>query len=251
MAQTTSTAHLSGAHLDAHLGGSTFTWLGHATIHIQTAGGTSILIDPWFEGNPSSPKDYKLPEKIDLLLLTHGHDDHFHDAVKVAKKSKAKVVGIYELTSFMQGNGVENISPMNYGGNLQVGDVRISMVEARHSSSIVDGGKTIYAGNPCGFVLTIEGSPTIYLAGDTSLFGDMRLFKELYEPVIAVLPIGDNFTMGPKHAALAAQYLGAKTVIPVHYGTFPALTGTPAELKAHLEGSGIDVLAPSPGESVG
>ncbi len=208
------------------------------------------MIDPWFEGNPSSPKNYKLPDKIDLLLLTHGHDDHFHDAVKVAVKSKAKVVAIYELTSYMQTRGVENISPMNYGGNLQVDDVRISMVEARHSSSIVDGDKTIYGGNPCGFVLAIEGAPVIYLAGDTSLFGDMKLFKDLYEPTIAVLPIGDNFTMGPKHAALAAKYLGAKTVIPVHYGTFPLLTGTPAELKAHLEGSGVEVLAPLPGESV-
>lgn len=239
----------------AHFGGSTFTWLGHATIHIQTAGGTSILIDPWFEGNPSSPKGYKLPEKIDLLLLTHGHDDHFHDAVKIAKKSKAKVVGIYELTGWMQGQGVDNISPMNYGGtlragNAQVEDVRISMVEAKHSSSIVDDGKAIYAGNPCGFVLEIEGAPTIYLAGDTSLFGDMQLFKELYAPAVAVLPIGDNFTMGPKHAALAAKYLGVKTVVPVHYGTFPALTGTPAALKTHLEGSGIEVVAPKPGESV-
>jgi L-ascorbate metabolism protein UlaG (beta-lactamase superfamily) len=234
----------------AHLGGSTLTWLGHATIHIQTAKGTSILIDPWFEGNPSSPKNYKLPEKIDLLLLTHGHDDHFHDAVKVAKQSKAKVVGIYELTSWMQSKGIDNISPMNYGGNLQAEDVRISMVEARHSSSIVDGDKAIYAGNPCGYVLAIEGAPTIYLAGDTSLFGDMQLFKELYAPKIAVLPIGDNFTMGPKHAALAAKYLGVKTVVPVHYGTFPALTGTPAELKAQLEGTSIEVVAPKPGESV-
>ena len=234
----------------AHLGGSTLTWLGHATIHIQTAGGTSILVDPWFEGNPKSPKGYQPPDKIDLLLLTHGHDDHFHDAVKVAKKTKAQVIGIYELTSWMQGHGIERLSPMNYGGNLQAGDVRISMVEARHSSSIVDGGKTYYAGNPCGYVLTAEGAPTIYLAGDTSLFGDMKLFKDLYAPEIAVLPIGDNFTMGPKHAALAAGYLGVKTVIPVHYGTFPALTGTPEELKTHLEGSGIAVIAPNPGENV-
>jgi L-ascorbate metabolism protein UlaG (beta-lactamase superfamily) len=233
-----------------HLGGNILTWLGHATIHIQTARGVSILIDPWLEGNPSSPKEYKLPEKIDLLLLTHGHDDHFHDAVKVAKQSKAKVVGIYELTSWMQGQGVDNISPMNYGGTLQAGDLRISMVEAKHSSSIVADGKTIYAGNPCGYVLTIEGAPTIYLAGDTSLFGDMQLFKELYAPAVAVLPIGDNFTMGPKHAALAAKYLGVKTVVPIHYGTFPALTGTPAELKVQLEGTGIEVVAPKPGESV-
>jgi L-ascorbate metabolism protein UlaG (beta-lactamase superfamily) len=240
------------AHLNSmeHLGGSTLTWLGHATIHIQTAGGTSILIDPWFEGNPSSPKNYTLPEKIDLLLLTHGHDDHFHDAVKIAKTSKAQVVGIYELTSWMQGQGINAISPMNYGGNLQIGDVRMSMVEARHSSSIVDGGKSIYAGNPCGYVLAIDGAPVIYLAGDTSLFGDMQLFKELYAPAVAVLPIGDNFTMGPKHAALAAKYLGVKMVVPVHYGTFPALTGTPEELKAQLEGTGIEVVAPKPGESV-
>ena len=234
----------------AQLGGSALTWLGHATMHIQTAGGTSILVDPWFEGNPSSPKDYKLPQKIDLLLLTHGHDDHFHDAVKVAKQSKATVVGIYELATWMQKQGVGAISPMNYGGNLQFRDVRISMVEARHSSSIVDGDTTIYAGNPCGYVLTIEGAPTIYLAGDTSLFQDMQLFKELYAPAVAVLPIGDNFTMGPQHAAVAARYLGAKTVIPVHYGTFPSLTGTPEELRAHLKDTGIEVVAPQPGESV-
>lgn len=234
----------------AHFGGTTLTWLGHATLHIQTAGGTSILVDPWLEGNPSAPKGYQLPAKIDLLLLTHGHDDHFHDAIKVAKQSKAKTVGIYELTSWMQGKGIDNISPMNYGGNLQFQDVRISMVEARHSSSIVEDGKSMYAGNPCGYVLALDGAPTIYLAGDTSLFGDMRLFKELYAPAIAVLPIGDNFTMGPKHAALAAQYLGVGTVVPVHYGTFPALTGTPAQLQTHLEGSGITVVELKSGESL-
>lgn len=234
----------------AHLGGSTLTWLGHATIHIQTAAGTSILIDPWFEGNPSSPKNYKLPEKIDLLLLTHGHDDHFHDALKVAKQSKAKVVGIFELASWLGQHGISNISPMNYGGNQQFQDVRISMVEARHSSSITDGDKTIYAGNPCGYMLAIQGAPALYLAGDTSLFQDMQLFKELYAPAVAVLPIGDNFTMGPAHAALAAKYLGAKTIIPVHYGTFPALSGTPDELRVHLKDSGIEVMAPKPGESI-
>jgi L-ascorbate metabolism protein UlaG (beta-lactamase superfamily) len=234
----------------AYFGGTTLTWLGHATLHIQTAGGTSILVDPWFEGNPSSPKDYKLPQKVDVLLLTHGHDDHFHDAIKIAQQTKAKCVGIYELTSFMQGKGVENIAPMNHGGNLQIKDVRISMVEARHSSSILDGGKAIYAGDPCGFVLATEGAPTIYLAGDTSLFGDMRLYKELYAPEIGVLPIGDNFTMGPKHAALAATYLGVKTVIPVHYGTFPLLTGTPAELKEHLKGAGVEVVTLTPGQAM-
>ena len=234
----------------AYFGGNIITWLGHATLHIETAAGTSILVDPWLDGNPSAPKDYKLPKTIDLLLLTHGHDDHFHDAVKLAKKYKPKVVGIYELTSWMQSKGVDDLNGMNYGGNFQHKDVRVSMVEAKHSSSIVDGGKAVYAGVPCGYMLAVEGAPTIYLAGDTSLFGDMQLLKELYSPAVGVLPIGDNFTMGPKHAALAAQYLGLKTVLPVHYGTFPALTGAPAELKTHLEGTGIEVVAPKPGESV-
>lgn len=234
----------------AHFGGSTFTWLGHATLHILTAQGTSILVDPWFEGNPSSPKGYKLPEKIDLLLLTHGHDDHFHDAVNIAKKYKPKVVGIYELTSFMKSKGAEDLQGMNYGGTFRFQDLDVSMVEAKHSSSIVDGEKTLYAGVACGYVVSPEGGPAIYLAGDTSLFGDMRLLKELYAPEIGVLPIGDNFTMGPRHAAKAAEYLGIKTLLPIHYGTFPALTGTPDELRTYLKGSGVELVVARPGEAV-
>ncbi len=234
----------------AHFGGSMITWLGHATVHIQTPAGTSILIDPWLEGNPSVPKNYKLPEKIDLLLITHGHMDHFNDAVKIAKQYRPKVIGIAELTGFMEAKGVENLNGMNYGGNYPFKDIRVSVVEAKHSSGITDGKTTVYAGNPCGFMLEIEGAPTIYYAGDTSVFGDMQLFKELYAPVIGFLPIGDGYTMGPKHAALAAKYLGLKTVVPVHYGTFPALTGTPAELKTYLEGANIEVVVPKAGESL-
>lgn len=234
----------------AHFGGNTITWLGHATLHIQTVNGTSILVDPWLAGNPSSPKGYKLPKKIDLLLLTHGHDDHFHDAVSIAKKYKPKVVGVYELTSYMLSKGVKDVQPMNYGGGFHFQDLRISMVEAKHSSSIVDGGAAIYAGVACGYVVAAQGGPTMYLAGDTSLFGDMRLLKEMYAPEVGVLPIGDNFTMGPKHAAKAAEFLGIKTLLPIHYGTFPALTGTPDELRTYLSGSKVTVVAPKPGEAV-
>jgi L-ascorbate metabolism protein UlaG (beta-lactamase superfamily) len=234
----------------AHFGGNTITWLGHATLHIQTAKGTSVLVDPWFEGNPSSPKGYKLPGKIDLLLLTHGHDDHFHDAVSIARQYKPKAVGVYELISYMMSKGVKEVQPMNYGGSFRHDDLHISMVEAKHSSSIVEGGNALYAGVACGYMITAGEGPTIYLAGDTSLFGDMRLLKELYAPEIGVLPIGDNFTMGPKHAARAAEFLGIKTLVPIHYGTFPALTGTPDELRTHLSGSSAAMVAPKPGEAV-
>ncbi|MGI8772364.1 MAG: metal-dependent hydrolase [Acidobacteriaceae bacterium] len=234
------------------LGGAVVTWLGHATVHMRTAAGTSILIDPWMEGNPRFPKDYRMPERIDLLLITHGHDDHFHDGVAVAKKYKPKVLGMNELITWMQQHGVpeEITNGMNLGGSFRFKDVTATMVEAKHSSSIKDGDKLIYGGNPAGYMLALDRGPTVYIAGDTSLFGDMRLFKELYAPSFGILPIGDNYTMGPKHAALAAKYLGVERVLPVHYGTFPVLTGSPAELSTYLEGSGIEVLQVKAGEEI-
>jgi L-ascorbate metabolism protein UlaG (beta-lactamase superfamily) len=124
------------------------------------------------------------------------------------------------------------------------------MVEAHHSSSIQDGDKTLYAGDPAGFVIAVEGGPVLYHAGDTSLFSDMRLIKELYRPEIGMIPIGDHYTMGPRAAAIAADYLGLKTIIPIHYGTFPQLTGTPAELEQHLKGKNVAVRVPQPGETM-
>ena len=230
--------------------GLAITWLGHAAVHITTPQGTQILIDPFLKQNPKYPKDYKLPEKIDLLLLTHGHSDHIADAVSVAKKHHAQVVGIYELTGWLGSKGIENIVRMNLGGSYKHKDVVVSMVEAHHSSSIQDGDKTLYAGDPAGFVIAAKGAPVLYHAGDTSLFSDMKLIKELYHPEIGMVPIGDHFTMGPKAAALAAEYLGLKTILPIHYGTFPQLTGTPAELEEHLKGKGISLKAPKPGETL-
>jgi L-ascorbate metabolism protein UlaG (beta-lactamase superfamily) len=228
--------------------GLAITWLGHAAVHITTPQGTEILIDPFLEHNPKFPKNYKLPEKLDLLLLTHGHSDHIADAVSVAKKHHARVIAIYELADWIGSKGVDDTVGMNLGGSYKYKDVTVSMVEARHSSSIQDGKELVYGGEPAGFVIAAENAPVLYHAGDTSVFSDMRLIKDLYAPEIGMIPIGDHYTMGPKAAALAANFLGIKTVIPIHYGTFPQLTGTPAELEQHLKGAGTKVLAPKPGE---
>jgi L-ascorbate metabolism protein UlaG (beta-lactamase superfamily) len=231
----------------ADLKGTHITWLGHAAVLITTANGTQILIDPFLEQNPKYPRDYKLPEKIDLLLLSHGHGDHIADAVSVAKKHKAQAVGIFELTAWLQTKGVDDVVGMNLGGTYKFKDVAISLVEARHSSSIQDGQETLYAGVAAGFVLTIDGGPVLYHAGDTSLFSDLQLIRELYAPAIGFLPIGDHYTMGPKAAAIAANYLGLSTVIPIHYGTFPQLTGTPEQLATHLQNQKIEMLELKPG----
>lgn len=231
----------------ANLKGTQITWLGHATALITTAQGMQILIDPFIEHNPKYPKEYKLPEKIDLLLLSHGHGDHIGDAVSVAKKYKPQTVGIFELVAWLNSKGVEDIAGMNLGGTYKFKDVAVTLVEAKHSSSIQDGKEIIYAGVAAGLVISIEGGPVIYHAGDTSLFSDMQIIKDLYSPEIGLLPIGDHYTMGPKAAAIAANYLGLKAVIPIHFGTFPELTGTPQELEAHLQKYKIETLTLTPG----
>jgi L-ascorbate metabolism protein UlaG (beta-lactamase superfamily) len=232
------------------LKGTVVTWLGHATVHVATAKGTSILIDPFIEHNPKFPKNYKLPEKIDLVLATHGHGDHIADLIPVATKHDTTVVGIVEVVGWAQSKGVKKGVGVNLGGSWRFEDVTITMVEAKHSSSIDDGGKAIYGGVPAGFVITVDNGPVLYHAGDTSLFSDMQLIRDLYQPEFGMLPIGDHYTMGPKAAAMAAKYLGLKTVLPIHYGTFPVLTGTPEELTKFLDGSGITVTVPTPGEAL-
>ena len=237
----------------SNLRGTTVTWLGHATILIQTAGGTSILIDPFIEQNPKFPKGFKLPEKLDLMILSHAHGDHTADVVPVAKRSHPTVLGMVELVGWFAGKGVEKTVGMNLGGSFKLNDVTATMVEAKHSSSIQDGDAIVYGGVATGFVLKIEGGPALYHAGDTCAFSDMRLIRELHAPEFGMLPIGDHYTMGPKEAALAAELLGLKSVLPIHFGTFPALTGTPEQLKKALDQrnlSAIEVLHVKPGEAV-
>ena len=223
------------------------TWLGHSSFLLRTPGGKAILLDPWYTGNPSFPEAAR-PKAADLILISHGHSDHITDAAAMAKATGATVVAIWEITSWLGSKGVKHLEPMNKGGTITSQGLRITMTDARHSSSVDDNG-IVYLGEAAGFVLKLENGQTIYYAGDTSLFGDMKLIGEIYEPDIAFLPIGDRFTMGPDTAAIAARWLRVKQVVPMHYGTFPLLTGTPSELEQHLSGSGIEVLTLQPGET--
>ena len=231
------------------LKGTRITWLGHATVLVTTAKGTNILIDPFIEHNPKYPKGFELPGKIDFILLTHGHGDHISDVVPVAKKHGSKVVAIYELAYYVKGKGVQETIGMNLGGTVQLDDVAATMVEAKHSSGAQDEDGTHYVGVAAGYVLTVAGGPVLYHAGDTSVFSDMQLIKELYAPEVALLPIGGHFTMDPKQASLAVKYLAPKTVLPLHFGTFPPLTGTPEQLAA-LVGADVEVVRWTPGESI-
>ncbi len=227
--------------------GTRITWLGHATVLVQTARGTNIVIDPFISGNPKYPKSITLPSKIDYVLLTHGHGDHISDAVPVATKHGSTVVAIYELASYVGGKGVANTIGMNLGGTVQLNDVAATMVEAKHSSAAQDEQGTHDVGVAAGFILAVADGPVLYHAGDTAVFGDMSLIRELYQPAVAMLPIGGHFTMGPKEAAVAVRLLAPQVVLPLHFGTFPPLKGTPEQLAALVD-PGVKVVSWSPGQ---
>ncbi|MGO9126626.1 MAG: metal-dependent hydrolase [Terriglobales bacterium] len=230
------------------LNGIKITWLGHATFRIETPQGKTVLIDPWVKENPKCPEKEKSFSKVDVILCTHGHGDHIGDAVEIAKEHGPMVVGIYELCGWLQSKGVTRVSPMNKGGTQTVGDIKVTMVHAEHSSGVHDGDQTIYVGEAAGYVIEFSNGVKIYHAGDTCVFGDMAIIRELYAPEICMLPIGDNYTMGPREAAYACKLLKPKTVIPMHFGTFPVLTGTPAELRKLAPD--VEVRELKPGETI-
>ncbi len=231
-----------------NLEGIRLTWLGHATFRIETPGGQTVLIEPWVMGNPKCPDKERELKKVDVMLCTHGHGDHIGDAVEIIKRHNPKVVGIPELVTWLKNNGAKQILPMNKGGTQTVGDIKVTMVDARHSSGIQQGDAFVYGGGPCGYVIEFENGVKIYHAGDTCVFGDMQIIREIYAPEIVLLPIGDHYTMGPREAAYACNLLKPKTVIPMHFGTFPQLTGTPAELKRLV--TNVEILEMKPGETV-
>jgi L-ascorbate metabolism protein UlaG (beta-lactamase superfamily) len=232
--------------------GNRLTWLGHATFRITAPTGKVILVDPWVQSNPMCPDALKSFDRVDTLLVSHGHFDHIADAVDLAKKFTPQVVAIYETCAWMQSKGVTNTSPMNKGGTQKVGDLEVTMTDAVHSCGISDGDKIVYGGEASGFVIRFPGGFSVYHPGDTAVFGDMKLIADLYSPDLALLPIGDHFTMGPREAALAIRLLGVRHVVPMHYGTFPALTGTPERLHELTQDiNGLQIHALKPGESLG
>jgi len=226
---------------------TTLTWLGHAAFRIDTPGGKRIYVDPFLSGNPSCPDAEKEPERVDAIFLTHGHSDHVGDTVALAQKFGCPVVAQVEVRGWLAGKGVEmNMAHApNKGGTVDVDGIKVTLTTGNHSSSADDG---TYLGESCGLVFKLEDGTTIYFAGDTNVFGDMALISRIYEPDVAVLPIGDHFTMGPREAAVALELLGVKRCVPSHYGTFPLLTGTPEKLRELAPG--VEILAPEPGGSV-
>jgi L-ascorbate metabolism protein UlaG (beta-lactamase superfamily) len=232
--------------------GNKITYFGHSTFSLTTPSGQVALIDPFVMSNPVCPEALKQVPRLDVVFLSHAHSDHSADLLALAKQHKPKIVAIFETCRWVEGKGfAEETRPMSKGGSQQVGEFHVTMTHAFHSNSIDDGGKVVYAGEPAGLIIRMPGGFTVYHAGDTALFSDMKLIGELYQPHLAMLPIGDRFTMGPREAAHAIRFLGVNHVIPMHYATFPFLTGTPEALRSEAKGiAGLEIVALKPGESL-
>lgn len=222
------------------------TYIGHSTVLIQTAKG-NLLIDPFISGNHQVTVSIKDLPKIDAILLTHGHGDHSEDTLPIAERDGSLVVAVAELATYFGWKGLKTHG-MSIGGAYQFPFGKVKLTQAFHGSSISDSARheITYTGMPAGLLLYIEGK-TIYHAGDTALFSDMQLIGDQNTIDLAFLPIGDNFTMGPEDALLAAKWIKAKTVVPIHYNTFPVIKQDPSKFVDQLSGHGL-VL--SPGQSI-
>jgi L-ascorbate metabolism protein UlaG (beta-lactamase superfamily) len=237
-------------------GGARFRWYGHACIELTTAQGVVVLIDPWL-GNPRSPIAADAIERVDVLLVTHGHDDHMGEAVSIARRLQPTWPAIHELSlwAIPQCGAAVDIIGMNKGGTVSAAGVRVTMVHAEHSAGgPFAGDAAVHQGEPVGVVIELEDGLRVYHSGDTDVFGDMALIRELHQPDIAFLSIGGHYTMDPRGAAKAIELLGVSRVVPIHWGTFDILAGTPDQLRQALTARGlthVQVISPEPGQTVG
>lgn len=232
--------------------GFTLTWLGHATFLLLTPGGKRLMVDPWLDGNPMTPVGGEPLAPLDAILVTHAHHDHTADVVRLWQKYRCPVVGIHEVAMYFERQGISNALGMGKGGTAEVAGVRLTMTHAVHSSSFDSMPEPLYGGEPAGYVVTLENGAKVWFSGDTGPTMDMQIVGDLYAPDVAVMPIGDHYTMGPREAAYAAKLVRAKWIVPSHWGTFPLLTGTPEALREQLKAMGVaaEVVAPRPGEPV-
>ena len=233
--------------------GVTITFLGHACFKLISPHGTNVLIDPWVKDNPQAPKGAENVEQLHYLLVSHGHGDHLGDTIELAKKNDATVISMPEIAHYLIQKGLnpEKVVGMNKGGSLTVADIRITMVHALHSSSMVEGNQIIYGGEAAGFIIRFDNGFTVYHAGDTAVFGDMKIINDLYKPELAFLPIGSHYVMGPEEAVYACKLLKPQYVIPMHYGTFPVLSGSPEKFLALMKKfPEVKVLVMMPGETI-
>jgi L-ascorbate metabolism protein UlaG (beta-lactamase superfamily) len=234
-----------------NLGSNELTFCGHACFALKTQGGKHWIIDPWLEQNPACPTRLKNPAKVDTLLISHAHFDHIGDALRLGTKHDATAIGIPETIRWLERKGIKKVVGFNKGGTIEHEGVKVTMTHAVHSCGITDGDEILYGGEACGYVIMLENGTRIYHAGDTAVFGDMKIIGELFKPDIALLPIGDFYTMDPEQGAYAARLLGAKVIVPMHYGTFPVLTGTPARLRELTRDvNGLQIVDLKPGETL-